>query len=161
MLMYQLLKFSLICNPLLLVLCWVCQLAGFDLGSSSSRAFSCMQLKVQQGSFTSKMLCCEALYIKAALGCLTVDLKEFAAHEGYSCAQVGPGNLQKRMLQMNNLVIFFFVGNKCYEYDGVIRNVVPWKLRTLRTATCFPGIQHYLILCIFFILLFIRHTHLQ
>lgn len=75
-LMYQPLKFSLLCNPLLLVLCWISQLAGFDLGSSSFRAFSCMQLKVQQDSFTSRILHHQALYIKVALGPLTVDLKE-------------------------------------------------------------------------------------
>lgn len=119
MLMYQPLKFSLICNPLLLVLCWVCQLVGFDIGSSSSRAFSCIQLKMQQDSFTSKILCCEAFYIKAALGSLTVDLKESAAHKGYSC--VGLGNLQKRMMQMNYSMI---KKRKCYDYAGVIRNVV-------------------------------------
>lgn len=35
-----------------------------------------MQLKVQQDSFTSRILHHQALYIKAVLGPLTVDLKE-------------------------------------------------------------------------------------
>lgn len=95
-----------------------------------------MQLKVQQGSFTSKMLCCEALYIKAALGSLTVDLKEFAAYKGYSCAQVGPGNLQKRMLQMNNLVIFFFL------LETNVMNMMEWLEMLYPGSLGLLGLQH-------------------